>query len=143
MKKELLNILICPQCQSSLALEATESDENSAVKQGTLACLENSHTYPIVDYVPRFVSSEYYAESFGFQWNEFASTQLDYEPTSEESRSIYHTGQLAQVRNLIRRSSLRLDYLKETSEASWYLTPAAAWVASQMFAPGWGLMWWR
>ena len=33
--------------------------------------------YPIVDGVARFVSSEQYVGSFGFQWNTFAKSQLD------------------------------------------------------------------
>jgi SAM-dependent methyltransferase len=33
--------------------------------------------FPIVDGIPRFVDSERYSESFGFQWNRFARTQLD------------------------------------------------------------------
>lgn len=33
--------------------------------------------FPIVHGIPRFVSSENYAESFGLQWKQFATTQLD------------------------------------------------------------------
>lgn len=33
--------------------------------------------YPIINSVPRFVSSENYASGFGLQWNEFRTTQLD------------------------------------------------------------------
>jgi SAM-dependent methyltransferase len=34
-------------------------------------------SYPIVKNIPRFVSSENYAQSFGFQWTAFGKTQLD------------------------------------------------------------------
>jgi SAM-dependent methyltransferase len=33
--------------------------------------------YPIIAFVPRFVPSENYSSSFGFQWNRFRHTQLD------------------------------------------------------------------
>lgn len=33
--------------------------------------------FPTVAQVPRFVAEEFYSESFGFQWNRFARTQLD------------------------------------------------------------------
>jgi 2-polyprenyl-3-methyl-5-hydroxy-6-metoxy-1,4-benzoquinol methylase len=36
-----------------------------------------SYTIPIVDDVPRFVESDNYAKTFGFQWNCHAKTQLD------------------------------------------------------------------
>lgn len=33
--------------------------------------------YPIVDHIPRFVGEENYASDFGWQWKQFAKTQLD------------------------------------------------------------------
>jgi 2-polyprenyl-3-methyl-5-hydroxy-6-metoxy-1,4-benzoquinol methylase len=32
---------------------------------------------PVINGIPRFVSSDNYAESFGFQWNKFQKTQID------------------------------------------------------------------
>ena len=34
-------------------------------------------TFPIVNNIPRFVSTENYANAFGRQWNKFRKTQLD------------------------------------------------------------------
>ena len=34
-------------------------------------------TFPIINNIPRFVSSENYADAFGRQWNKFRKTQLD------------------------------------------------------------------
>lgn len=34
-------------------------------------------SFPIIDNIPRFVSSENYASSFGLQWNKYRTTQLD------------------------------------------------------------------
>lgn len=47
------------------------------VGTGTLACTVCSATYPVVRSVPRFVSPENYADSFGYQWTRFSKTQLD------------------------------------------------------------------
>ncbi|MEZ5300567.1 MAG: hypothetical protein R3F11_07900 [Verrucomicrobiales bacterium] len=33
--------------------------------------------YPIIDYIPRFVHADNYANSFGFQWNLHSRTQHD------------------------------------------------------------------
>ena len=46
-------------------------------------------TYPIVRSVPRFVPSEQYAETFGYQWNLFATTQLDSASGTSESRDVF------------------------------------------------------
>jgi SAM-dependent methyltransferase len=38
---------------------------------------ESGRRYPVVDSIPRFVSADNYARSFGLQWNCFRATQLD------------------------------------------------------------------
>ena len=48
----------------------------------------NAH-YPIVDGVARFVSSEHYTGSFGFQWNRFAKAQLDSANGTTRSRDMF------------------------------------------------------
>ncbi len=40
-------------------------------------CCEAGCVYPSVNGIPRFVSSSNYASSFGLQWNEYRTTQLD------------------------------------------------------------------
>lgn len=52
------------------------SDE-SPIESGTLACSACETEYPIRGYIPRFVDSENYASSFGFEWRQHARTQLD------------------------------------------------------------------
>ena len=42
-----------------------------------LACSNCNAEFPIVNGVPRFVSEEHYAGSFGMQWNRHRRTQLD------------------------------------------------------------------
>lgn len=76
MKPELLKILCCPDCKGDLSLsEARESA--GEIEQGQLVCGACARRYPIIDFVPRFVHAENYANNFGFQWNKFRSTQLD------------------------------------------------------------------
>jgi 2-polyprenyl-3-methyl-5-hydroxy-6-metoxy-1,4-benzoquinol methylase len=50
---------------------------NDRIKNGGLNCKVCNQTYPVVNYIPRFVSSKNYASSFGLQWNKFQKTQLD------------------------------------------------------------------
>lgn len=57
--------LRCPSCG-----EAVKQNE------GAYGCPEN-HLWPVVRGVPRFVDSENYSASFGYQWNRFARTQFD------------------------------------------------------------------
>jgi SAM-dependent methyltransferase len=47
------------------------------VKSGTLRVVGSPTTYPVRDFVPRFVDSESYAASFGVEWNLFHDVQLD------------------------------------------------------------------
>lgn len=68
--------LRCPACGS----EAKQND-------GGFECPEQ-HLWPIVREVPRFVDSESYSGSFGYQWNRFARTQLDTE-TRHRSRDAF------------------------------------------------------
>jgi uncharacterized protein YbaR (Trm112 family) len=62
-----LSFLICASCRTGgLNLNA----------QG-LQCADCGTIFPVELEIPRFVRSEDYAGSFGFQWNEHACTQLD------------------------------------------------------------------
>lgn len=76
MKADLLNLLACPACSGSLLLRETV-ESRGEIESGKLLCGSCAATYPILRYVPRFVPSENYAGSFGFQWNRFRHTQLD------------------------------------------------------------------
>lgn len=57
--------LTCPKCNGPL--EANHIN---------YFC-ENSHTYMVINEIPRFVVGSNYAKSFGIQWNKFPKTQLD------------------------------------------------------------------
>lgn len=77
MRLEHLSYLACPACHSDMRLAGTTRQEGDRVDQGTLECSGCGATYPIVRGVPRFVSSDNYAGSFGFEWNVHNTTQYD------------------------------------------------------------------
>ena len=84
MKHEYLEFLCCPHCRSDFLLEAEEFDQGK-IKTGMLACRDCNTEYVIRNYVPRFIESKSYADSFGAQWNAFAQVQLDDDHTVESN----------------------------------------------------------
>jgi SAM-dependent methyltransferase len=50
---------------------------SDALERGTLTCERCRQRHPVIDFIPRFAPGRTYADSFGFQWNRFRSTQLD------------------------------------------------------------------
>jgi len=76
MKRELLERLRCPQTGQRLMLD-TEEPIPHTIESGWLVLVDGHHRYPIRNGIPRFVPVSNYAESFGFQWNLHARTQLD------------------------------------------------------------------
>jgi SAM-dependent methyltransferase len=79
MNLELLKYLECPECRGALRLAEREGSINQLrhIEDGTLTCKECAAAFPIVRSLPRFVSSDNYAASFGFQWSKFPTLQLD------------------------------------------------------------------
>jgi len=76
MNSELLDILRCPATGQSLKLRVTNEVQGD-IASGELVTPDGLKCYPIENYIPRFVSSDNYAQGFGFQWNKFQKTQLD------------------------------------------------------------------
>src|SRR5690242_631794 len=81
---EIVRILRCLSCQSEL-------------QQGAdgVVCTNCSRKYPRAKRVLRFVDTEHYAASFGFQWHAFRTTQLDHEESRRsekdfQSRTGFH-----------------------------------------------------
>ena len=75
MKQRLSEYLICPASGSRLKLEVFRRDGEEIV-EGLLVPSEGT-PYPIRNGVPRFVSSEEYTNTFGFQWNRHARIYFD------------------------------------------------------------------
>ena len=79
MNIELLKYLACPDCGGvlSLAGRPEKGNEHRSIEEGALNCDECGAAFPIVRSLPRFVSADNYAASFGFQWSKFPTLQLD------------------------------------------------------------------
>jgi ubiquinone/menaquinone biosynthesis C-methylase UbiE/uncharacterized protein YbaR (Trm112 family) len=75
MKRKLLDILACPVCEGYLRITVSD-EQNGEIRSGTLLC-SCGKRYEIIQGIPRFVSVENYADSFGFQWNRFRLEQID------------------------------------------------------------------
>jgi SAM-dependent methyltransferase len=58
-------------------LKCTACGGGIEVQPLALLCEDCGHAYPIVDGIPRCVSSQDYSASFGYQWNIHAKTQVD------------------------------------------------------------------
>lgn len=76
MQIRLLDVLACPKCGNALTCQATETDDSGEVAWGSLDC-SAAHQFPIEGGIPRFVPSDNYAESFGYQWSRFRQEQID------------------------------------------------------------------
>ena len=77
MWPRLLSVLACPKCQGELSCQPAEVGEEGEINSGSLECTGCHQTYPITSGIPRFVDSENYASSFGYQWNLFRAEQID------------------------------------------------------------------
>ena len=78
MKERILPLLACPQCKGCFqCLNADYQGQTGEIKSGKLRCLSCHATYPIINDIPRFVTDDNYATSFGFQWHKHAGSQFD------------------------------------------------------------------
>ncbi len=57
MKKELMEILVCPVCKRKLALDVT-TEEKGEIISGTLACAACNNVYRIEDGIPDLLPPE-------------------------------------------------------------------------------------
>ena len=80
MKLTDVDIFRCPSCRGRITLKQTEQSEERSygteIITGKLACTGCKTEYRIINSIPRFVDSDNYAGSFGYQWNAFARTQV-------------------------------------------------------------------
>ena len=54
MKKDLMNILVCPVCKGKLKLTIDEENEQEIIS-GSLHCQKCNANYPIVDTIPNLL----------------------------------------------------------------------------------------
>ncbi len=76
MREHFIKYLVCPECLNELQLSISEK-EGDKIKTGDLKCSSCSSTFPIINFIPRFVPIENYATNFGLQWNIHSKTQYD------------------------------------------------------------------
>jgi SAM-dependent methyltransferase len=77
MQIRLLEVLACPECGANFKLANAVTDGEGEVVSGNLECSQGGHRFLVEDAIPRFVSRDNYAASFGYQWNRFKSEQID------------------------------------------------------------------
>src|SRR6185295_1929198 len=88
MKPSALKVFVCPACKGSLDLR-DRTRRGGEVLEGDLACRGCPAVYPVRRGVPRFVSAGGYAGSFGYQWKQFRSVQIDSLNGRDESRRMF------------------------------------------------------
>jgi SAM-dependent methyltransferase len=62
----LASVLACPETGQALRWDSD-----------ALVSADGQHRYPVVNGIPRFVTSDLYVDSFSFEWNVHKHTQLD------------------------------------------------------------------
>lgn len=83
---------MCLKCGGPLRATSVvlENEETRDIVEGLLECQVCRAEVPVVRSVPRFVSSESYAASFGFQWNRFDRLQVDSAMHNDLSRNRFY-----------------------------------------------------
>jgi len=77
MKERTLGSFRCISCGAPSLTPLPQELIGEEIVEGSLLCNGCGVSYPIKNGIPRFVSNENYSQSFGFQWNKHAKTQLD------------------------------------------------------------------
>jgi SAM-dependent methyltransferase len=90
--RQVVEMFLCLKCGGDLRITSATSDDagTSEIADGCLECSGCSTTVPIVRDIPRFVPSESYASSFGFQWNRFDRIQIDKFMNNDLSRDRFY-----------------------------------------------------
>jgi uncharacterized protein YbaR (Trm112 family)/ubiquinone/menaquinone biosynthesis C-methylase UbiE len=76
VKDRLLEFLVCPECRGDLAL-GDAVREGGEIREGKLACPACRREYPIRGFIPRFVETDRYVDTFSFEWKTFHDVQID------------------------------------------------------------------
>jgi len=77
MRLGALDLLRAPQTGSQLKIQQVGEQDREEIKSGELIAAESGESYPIRNFIPRFVDDDSYTASFGEQWNRYRRTQLD------------------------------------------------------------------
>lgn len=77
MRAEAVEQLRSPESATHLEIKEIVEQEEGEIKTGELRVTGSYQTYPISNFIPRFVQDDSYTSSFGEQWNRYRRTQLD------------------------------------------------------------------
>jgi SAM-dependent methyltransferase len=88
VKERLLEFLGCPDCRGTLDLKA-DVVEDAEIKEGSLLCKKCNKSFLINDFIPRFVETDRYVDSFSFEWNVFHDVQIDILNNTSESEDTF------------------------------------------------------
>jgi SAM-dependent methyltransferase/uncharacterized protein YbaR (Trm112 family) len=88
VKRDLVNLLCCPDCKGDLTL-IDDTPDQPAVEAGGLVCPSCDQTFAIVRGIPRFVGSDQYVGSFSYEWNRWNRVQLDVANGRTESEDTF------------------------------------------------------
>ena len=89
MHRRFLDKFVCHKCEGSYQFGPVVSEDNATheIIEGELICTSCGAVVPIIRRLPRFVPSESYASSFGFQWSRFACFRVGW---IEDHITLYH-----------------------------------------------------
>jgi SAM-dependent methyltransferase len=92
MRRDAVDTFACPRCERPLQIGsvATEDPDVGEIIEGQLKCNSCPGRFPIVRNIARFVASDSYAASFGFQWNRFDRIQIDTFMQNDLSRDRFY-----------------------------------------------------
>jgi len=92
MRREALCLYACPKCEGALRLEdpSPTPSQDGTVQEGRLHCAHCGSSFPIIRSIPRFVSDDSYAASFGLQWKRFPTLQVDKAMQNDLSRHRFY-----------------------------------------------------
>jgi SAM-dependent methyltransferase len=77
MRETDLQHLVCPHCHGELDISSIDRRNGAIIEAAQLACSTCRTLYPVVRAIPRFVTRDNYASSFGLEWSLHAKTQYD------------------------------------------------------------------
>lgn len=71
------DLLRCPRSGQRLSIVEAQAGQHGRIRHGTLETADGGARYPIREYVPMFVGTADYAESFSHQWRRWSVANLE------------------------------------------------------------------
>ncbi len=110
MHKKFLKILKCPNTNKNLLLDIIK-EKNNLVEEGYLFTDDNKNRYIIKNGIPRFINSNNYSKSFGWQWKKWAKVQFEENNIGKPMQN--HTSNMFSSITEIDYNKLNNDYILE------------------------------